>query len=195
MNASSPLSLRLTSLGLILGTIATLTSIESAPSQAITRKYFCAIAQGVPRTFVKKSRGNVPIINWMKNYGDIAPRERCIIVSNRFQRFSDNQTLKQIVTGMIERQPVLCAVATQQEICQKNNVLVTLPTNVDRFKAAQELMDVFKYARGRPVLLGGNKLENYNPRTGENYYDMEVLERLLEEVETPVTEELIPLER
>jgi hypothetical protein len=53
-------------------------------------------------------------------------RNRCEEVSSRFQRSYDNGTLKKIIVGRLNNQPVVCAVKNVFDTCDRTNILFTL---------------------------------------------------------------------
>jgi hypothetical protein len=179
----------------ILGSLAVsifAIAIERNPATAGGNKYFCAVRSGVPTTFVKTTRGNIPMIAWVKSYSSISALQRCSIVSQRFQAFSDQGMLKQLATGIVNNQPAICAVVRTGDSCNRNNLLITLPNDVDRYETARKLLDIRSLASGRPIAIRGGtqKLETYDPKTQEYYFDLSAIEQI-----APVTEEdVVPVE-
>jgi hypothetical protein len=160
--------------------IATITSINKA-SLAQNNKYFCAQLNQEYHTFMGTNRGNLPLITWIYNYGNLSQRERCIIISRRFERLHDHGLLNHIVTGIVNNQGVLCGVRSQNDTCNHTNVLVTLPPNIptaQRYQYSRQFLDTRALARGQTVRLNETRLETFSNR--ENYYNMIVLEELLE---------------
>ncbi|GEM_PF-1934324 len=162
--------------------IAIATSLGfNQPILAQNNKYFCAQLHGEYRTFMRTNTRDIPLITWVYTYGNYTPRSRCIEVSRRFERQQDNSSLNQIVTGVIHNQGVLCGVRSQNETCNSNNVLVTLPPNTSpsqRYQYARQLLDTRALASGQTLRLNETPLETFN--NGENYYDMNAVEELLE---------------
>jgi hypothetical protein len=157
-------------------------------SSAGNNRYFCAYLGGEPHTFVKTSRGNIPMILW-DSAGEWSARERCSIVSKRFQAFADNGTLKYIGTGIVNNQAVICAVVTKGFRCNKDNLLITL-TATDRHEAARRLLDISSLAQSGPMRIkyGDSSLESYI--NDECYFNVS----LIEEVAPIVEEEVAPVE-
>lgn len=181
-----PKSLTSIILGLLVAGSAV---VYSKPAPAYTNKYFCALLNGTPRTFVRTERGNRPIISWVNQVGQWTPIERCMEVSNRFQRFHDHGTLRYVGTGTVNGYPVLCAVKAQGDSCYDYNILVTLNPNEDRHAVARQLLDTRSLARGRTISLSGDR-QLETTVAGETYYDLELIGELAPEVE----ESLTPLE-
>jgi hypothetical protein len=177
-------------LGGLVSAIVSVVAIDS-PALAGGNKYFCAVRQGTPTTFVKTSRGNIPMIAWERSYSSISARERCIIVSQRFQAYSDRGMLKQLATGYVNKQPVICAVTRSGEGCNNDNLLFTLPAGIDRHETARQLLDIRALSSGRPIAVrgGSQKLEVYDPSTQEYYFNVGVIE----EVAVPSDEEVTPI--
>lgn len=160
----------LTGFALALGATAAM----NQPSMAQTNKYFCAVLNSTPTTFVRTQRGNISMIRWVSyTTQEWPPKRRCLEVSARFQRFYDSGTLKTIGTGTVNNQSVLCAVSSSGDYCTNNNVLLTLPPGSDRHEALQTLLDIRALASGRPLELSGSKLATYV--NGESYVNIEEL--------------------
>ena len=136
--------------------------------------------------------GNVPS-SWDK-------RERCIIVSRRFQRFSDNGMLRHIGAGEVNSQPVLCAIPSKFKECNTSNVLVTLPPNSNPVDTVRNLMDLRALRTGGTggVVSGGSspeKVENYE--NGKVSYDLEVFKNKIltgDNEQFLIKEELTPID-
>lgn len=165
-------------------------TMSAFPGQAAANnRYFCAQLHGVFRTFIHTSRGQASILHWVNTIGKFDPRTRCILASKRFQRAYDNGALRHIKTGEVDNYPVLCGVPRLSEVCNSNNVLVTLPLGSDRHAMAQQLLDVRSLAAsGRVIELNPEEqVETYVD--GELAYDLAVIEKVV-----PVVEEaLVPL--
>lgn len=87
--------------------------LESPPSQAQTHKniYKCINNQGIPTTVVDTKRGRIELIAWKSDYfrnSGWTPEKRCQEVTKRFQQFSDNNALRYITTGIINKQKAIC---------------------------------------------------------------------------------------
>ncbi|RUR85142.1 COP23 domain-containing protein [Chlorogloeopsis fritschii PCC 9212] len=109
------------------------TAINLQPSYAQRAKFFCGMSRGNPATIVNTSRGNKPIISWVDTAfpPPWTPGERCEAISDRFNRFYQNGTLKFIRAGEYKRQPVLCVASYNGGPCLPNGVLVTLKPGTD----------------------------------------------------------------
>jgi hypothetical protein len=176
---------------ILFGAFLSLTVIFSSHlnAQTLGKRYFCAVLNGTYKTFVATSRGNIPIVTWARNSGDWTPRQRCIIGSQRFQSFSDQGMLKNIGTGRVNYEPVLCAVVRKGDACNSNNVLVTLPRDANTTEVARQLLDIRTLASGRGIQVnGGEKLESYV--NGQYYFDV----NSIEQIATPETQTLTPLD-
>jgi hypothetical protein len=87
--------------------------------------------------------------------------ERCKQVSQRFQRSSDNGTLKTITNGTVNGYPVVCAVANTFDTCTTDNVLFTLPRGSNSRIVVERLLDPSGLAAGRIVNQGLDKSQVY----------------------------------
>jgi hypothetical protein len=141
-------------------------------------KYFCAWKNNIPRTIVRTELGDKIIISWVKNnWSEWKPYQRCLQVSQRFQRFSDNGILQYIATGKQGKYPVLCAVAKSGHQCNSKNILVTLPPDANSQETARKLLDTRNLIKGREVYMSGDQqLESYIE--GENYYNFIIIKEL-----------------
>jgi hypothetical protein len=94
-------------IALTISATATITQPSYAQNDA---KFFCGISTGVPVTFVRTPRGDKPIVRWIDKAFSPPwnPEERCVEISERFQQFYNNGTLKYLRTGIYNRQNVLC---------------------------------------------------------------------------------------
>lgn len=170
-----------------LASTAVVTSFAN-PSQADNNKYFCARLGGVPHTFVRTARGNVAMIKW-QSAGKWSAIDRCVSVSQRFQAFSDNGLLRNIATGVVNGQSVICAVVNKGDSCNNSNLLVTL-TGSNRYDAARQLLDTRNLAKGNPVLIRGKKDKLETFANNEYYFDPSVIEKIA----PVVTEEVTPID-
>ncbi|OCR00317.1 hypothetical protein BCD67_25290 [Oscillatoriales cyanobacterium USR001] len=114
------------------------------PIRAQNNTFFCAILNGKPVTFVRSSRGNLPIVRWVSN--DYFPppwtaTKRCQEVARRFQINYDNRNLIYINTGTVNGEPVVCAAANKDDVCNSRNLLFTLKRGSDPDATLKRLMD------------------------------------------------------
>lgn len=152
----------LTGLARALG-IATLaalgtTPILNQPSLAEGATFFCGTSKGVPVTYARTPRGNVPMIRWVDNKSFASawtPRRRCQEVSRRFQRNYDNGTLKTLKTARLKGQPVVCAASSQDAPCTDRTLLFTLKPESNAELTVARLMDSRGLAAGNIVNQSG----------------------------------------
>jgi hypothetical protein len=133
-----------------LGTI----SLLNLPSYAQTATFFCGTSKGIPVTYARTPRGNVPMIRWLDNSsfgGNWNRQRRCEDVSQRFQRNYDNGTLQTIATGTLNGYPVICAASSQDEPCTENTLLFTLKSGANASRVVQRLLDKRGLAAGTLV--------------------------------------------
>lgn len=168
--------------------------ILPAKAQSNQNIYSCIEYQGKPITVVDTERGRIQIIIWESNYFSTSgwtPQARCEEVTIRFQRFSDNSTLKYITTGQVTsitggKYNVIC-VASQQPPpgeniqCDENGTLITLepqdnPQTVMKnlFQGATEVgglpirrgqttLDVQRYLKEAPLMTGSESSTGAEP--------------------------------
>ena len=124
MKLTSYLSLAGTFAVTIASTLITNTSVRSE-----TAIFACDNSNSIPTTIVQSPRyGSVKIIEWKSTaFGDeFNPQTRCSLVSAKFEKFAKAGTLKYFTTGSVNRQPVICAVASQSSPCNSESMLYTL---------------------------------------------------------------------
>lgn len=152
--------------------------------KASSNKYSCRKVADSYGIYSRTVRGYMRLLNFQRDVSQTwSVANRGKTVAKRFQRFSDNSLLKFIGSGYVNKEPVLCAVAEKGQICNSDNVLVTLPPQSNPIDAARKLMDTRGLARGNVIDVNGkeNKLESYID--GQTYYDLAVLEQLILEQE------------
>jgi hypothetical protein len=148
------------------------TSGIAEPNPSQTNTYYCAQLNSSWNTFVNTPRGRVTLINWIKNYSDIwNPQRRCLEVSQRFQKFLENGTLKYIRTGMVNRQPVICVAETRGGNCPDKNVLITFKPGTDPEQVLVQLVDFRRSVSGQTIVLSENDAGFY--QNGEFYVDID----------------------
>ncbi|MCC3582653.1 COP23 domain-containing protein [Microcoleus sp. PH2017_30_WIL_O_A] len=158
---------------IVLSLGATLTIDQFSYAQE--RTYTCGTDRStqVPATLVRTPRGNIPMILWVNNFPPLTPRERCQVVSARFQQFADNHLLKYLRAGIVNGQPVLCVATSKGGTCPDENVLITLPPRSNANQVLERLLDLRRHAAGKPLRLSGGEAIFYVD--GELYVSMEDL--------------------
>ena len=149
-------------------------------AEASENKYFCAELDGTFRTFARTERGDMIVINFVRDISEQwTTQKRCIETSNRLQNFYEQKTLKYIGSGQVNQSPVLCVVPTIGEACTESNLLVTLPPGSNPIDEARKLMDTRNVINGSVVRVSGGtqKLESYV--NGNTYYNLDVFEQLI----------------
>jgi hypothetical protein len=142
------------------------TTILNQPSVARNPVFRCDNGRfkgkSVPTTFVFTQDGKkVPLIYWVSDYfAGLKPQQRCQQVSYRFQRSYDNGTLRYIKTGILNRQPVVCATAERNAACTNNNLLFTLKPGSDPDATARQLFDRRALASGNATNQSGGEASN-----------------------------------
>lgn len=177
-----PWSMKSPSLCSILtGITVILTTVTIAPdANASKDKYFCAELNGTFRTFARTQRGNMKIMNFVRNISEEwTTQKRCVETSKRFQKFYNAKTLKYIGSGEVNNYPVLCALPSTEGVCDRENMLVTLPLGSNPAEEARTLMDTRNVISGSIVSVNGGteKLENYID--GNVYYNLDVFEEII----------------
>jgi Circadian oscillating protein COP23 len=139
MHSTRPLSFLLTAL---LSCTAGAVAITPVHADIVDPKFYCGTSKNTPTTMAKTSRGSVSIIHWTsKNaFGeDYPPEVRCKLVSLRFQEYYTDGTLNFLTTGVLNRQPVICAVQSKGGPC---GVLFTLKPGSDPDLTLKQLLSI-----------------------------------------------------
>jgi hypothetical protein len=139
------------------------TATISQPSYAESATFYCGQNQdGVPVTFARTQDGkNVPMIRWLSNNyfsQKLTPQRRCQEVSQRFQRYLDNGTLRFIKAGVLSGQPVICAAAQKNAPCTDSTLLFTLKRGSNPNAIARRLFFNIDSANGNGIdEVGGDR--------------------------------------
>ncbi len=115
------------------------------------RKFFCDTSGSVPVTLVKTSRGNIPMIRWVKktfNGFGYNPVQRCRETSLRLTIFHDSGRLKSMRSGTTNGYPVLCVDGgVEGSPCERQHVLLTFDRGVDPNAIGRQLIDLRRRAQ------------------------------------------------
>lgn len=156
----------------VVTTFVTVT-ILNQPSYAGHATFRCDTSQykgkAVPTTFVSTQDGKqVPLIYWISDYfRGVTPQQRCQQVSYRFQRSYDNGTLRYIKTGILKKEPVVCATAEKNAACTNKNLLFTLKRGSNPDATARQLFD-------RRALAAGNATNQSRGDTSNDPVNIDV---------------------
>ncbi len=146
-----------------LTTLAT-TAILDQPSYAEGTTFRCVTKNGVPTTFVHTQNGKtLPMIRWVSQYFSgkgLTPQQRCQQVSYRFQRSYDNGTLRYIKAGILNKQPVVCAVTEKNAACTNTTLLFTLQPGSNPDATLRQIMDRRALAAGNTTNQSGGDTSN-----------------------------------
>ncbi|MEM8830214.1 MAG: COP23 domain-containing protein [Cyanobacteria bacterium P01_G01_bin.19] len=117
-------------------------------------------------TTVNTERGSLPLIRWSDRSfpPPFTPAQRCQIVSERFQKFDSNGTLKYIKADTINNLPALCVAAYAGGECLPDGLLVTFKPGTDPNDTLIKLLDQRVWAARETISL---KAEN-SSSTGEH---------------------------
>jgi hypothetical protein len=135
--------------------------ISNNPAHSQGANFSCDSSTGVPATVVESPQhGKVRIIDWKTTeFGDgFDPQSRCNIVSEKFQKYSQAGTLKYFTTGSVDRNPVICAVASESMSCSQENMLYTLKRGSNASETLKQLLDVRSGATGSALNETGSRV-------------------------------------
>jgi hypothetical protein len=133
-------------IAMLVGTPTLITPVV-AQSEAPGGKFFCGQNRGAPATMANSSQGPVPVIRYVSTIGaddEYTPELRCQIISQRFQKFYTEGSLKFLTTGKINQQPVICVTPTNRASCSGSDrdLLITLKPSSDPAQTLRNLMAV-----------------------------------------------------
>jgi hypothetical protein len=95
----------------------------------------------------------VYIINWKRpGFKQWTPSKRCELVSARFQDFQKSGQLQFLATGVNNGYPVICAVKSQEETCNRDNQLFTLRSNSDASQVLERMNNILVGASSQPIV-------------------------------------------
>jgi Circadian oscillating protein COP23 len=126
----------------LLSSTAGVAALSPVRADIVDPKFYCATIKNTPTTMARTSRGSVSVIHWTsKNaFGeDYPPEVRCKLVSSRFQEYYTDGTLNFLTTGVLNRQPVICAVQAKGGPC---GVLFTLKPGSDPDLTLKRLLSI-----------------------------------------------------
>ena len=155
-------------------------SINSSVVSASSDKYHCQEVNGVYSVYSRVTRGDIKLMDFNRDVNQKwSAASRCEEVAIRLQRYYDNGNLKYVGADNLNNQPVLCAVAEQDQPCSNDNLVVTLPPNTDPVASARSLMNTREVALGRVITVSGDKKIEVTTDDGNTYYDLEALEQAI----------------
>jgi hypothetical protein len=137
------------------------------PSHAQDTTFFCGQSkQGIPTTYARTKRGNVPVIRWVSwEFGasGYTPQQRCQEVTRRFQVYKNNGALSYITTGIMNRQSVVCVSSTKGGGCQ--GLLFTLKPGANASRVLQQLFNIGDGTATSPLYESSSSSSNYQTET------------------------------
>ena len=129
-------------------------TVEARP----TPDYYCAQLNGVWTTWAKTNLGRTAMVRWKTTVNrQWTPRNRCIEVSKRLSRLSDNGWLNSVTSGVVNNQRVICGVRNTGDSCNNNNLLFTVNTGANPDYLIQQMFDLRARANRQVVELSGNR--------------------------------------
>jgi hypothetical protein len=128
-------------------------SVLSQPTTAEETAFFCGTSQGVPATIARTPRGEVPIIFWnsstLSKSGDM-PQKLCEEVSQKFQTYYKNGTLKYITTERKNGQLVACVAQEENGSCS-GEPLFSLNSNESNPRVTLQRIFRIRVASAAPI--------------------------------------------
>jgi len=158
-------------LGIAVGAIATLNQSSYAE-----QKFSCDEEQ--LSTVVQSHWGELPMVRWSDDSfpPPYTPLERCREVTERFNQFNNNGTLKYMGTGTINNYPVICVAGYRGGDCLPNGLLITLKYGRDPDIALKRILDSRVWATSETVQLSDENEDGLISEVdGKVYVDVETL--------------------
>jgi hypothetical protein len=126
-----------------------LVSFTGTAAKAQSSVFYCGTDEGIPTTMASTSQDEVPVIRWVSDHfanSGWTPQARCEEVSQRFQTYHQDGSLKFLTTGRMNGQPVVCTADRQGGGCIA--LLFTLKPTSNPGATLQQLIDVRFRASG-----------------------------------------------
>ena len=134
---------------------------EKTTTEATRNIYSCVNYENKPTTIVDTARGRIKLIVWESDYfanSGWTPRKRCEAVSARFQKFSDDRSLKYVSTGVVKKKYKVICVSSPRPgrgyDCNDDGLLLTLQPNDNPSKVLKTLFVNAAKVGGTAVVRG-----------------------------------------
>ncbi|MEL6928169.1 MAG: COP23 domain-containing protein [Cyanobacteria bacterium J06600_6] len=119
-------------------------------------QFFCGKSQaGSPATIVRSSKhGDKTMIVWNSSHfqaSGYGNQRRCNDVTQKFQNFYNQGTLKYLVNGTSNGQAIICAIPNKKTACNDETQLYTLKTRGEATVKLKQLQSIRSGASGRPM--------------------------------------------
>lgn len=141
----------------IVTTLTIATLCVSLPAHARPVQYSCSVRSGVPTTIARTPQGTVSVITWKSehfNNSGFSPQKRCQAVSARFQKHSNQGSLRYITAGKMQNQNVLCVAQNRGGACRSDGLLLTLEPQDNPQSVLRDLFNVASRASNSPTSRG-----------------------------------------
>lgn len=158
-----------------LGIAASAIAIFSKPSYG-EQRFSCDESQ--LSTMAQSHWGELPMIRWSDDSfpPPYTPVERCREVTERFNTFDNNGTLKYMSVGEINNSPVICVAGYKGGSCLPNGLLITLKNGRDPNIALKRIIDRRVWATSESVQLSDENEDGLISEVdGKVYVDVKTL--------------------
>ena len=157
----------------ILTTSVLVMTVSACNSNSTSEKvtFSCSTNNGVPTTVAKTSRGSIPLIRWVSDFGSevgYTSQKRCQEVSNRFQQYYNQGVLNFVTTGRQNNQNIICVSSENGGACQ--GLLFTLKPNDNPSQIIEQMFEVAGYASGPIEQNSGDSGDNSNQNRYSGIY-------------------------
>jgi hypothetical protein len=116
-------------------------------------KFVCGTWKGAPATIAKTPKGDVPMIRWVSTHFNTAgfdSQKRCQMVSQKFQQYYNDGSLKYLTTGRKNGNNIVCVAPAENAPCKGQ--LFTLKPGSNPGETLKQLMAIRSQASGsKPI--------------------------------------------
>lgn len=135
-------------------TTALATLSMSLPAYARPVQYRCSVKKGIPTTIARTPQGIVEVITWKSKHfssSGFSPTKRCKLVSARFQKHSNQGSLRYITVGKLNNQKVMCVAQTRGGACRRDGLLLTFEPQDNPQRVLRDLFNVASRSSNGPT--------------------------------------------
>lgn len=143
-----------------------ISKVNANPSQTANKQstkpsveYRCIDRNGSPATVAYTSRGPIELIVWKSDYfsnSGYTPENRCLEVTNRFQKHSDAKNLRYISTGKVNNHNVIC-ISENSGDCKSDGLLITLQYDDEPESVMRDLFNLAARKSGGGITRVGSR--------------------------------------
>ena len=162
MNRKNKLTITLAVLTALLLNIYSFIIPTKAQSQDVeficATSYYEPLNRNVPTTFIWTPRGKIKTVVWQSKEfigSGWNPQKRCETVSQRLQKFYEQDNLKYFTNGFLNKQRVICTAKGINEKgtkCKDEELVLTLAKTDDSLQISTHFADLFNGTQRGPIV-------------------------------------------